>query len=1020
MDPDQQRIEEDLRGLVAGDVRCDDLFTQLYASDASIYELRPLGVVRPRTVGDVVATVRYAAENHLPIHARGAGSGLAGESLGRGLVLDFSRHFRRIVADQGDRVRVQPGVVLASLNRYLSRSDRLFGPDPAMRHVTTMGSVVAIDAAGSHWPRYGSARQHVVELEVVLADGEVHRVSRHSVAEAQETSNGNAEDESAIRNPKSEIHHLVQSVAGLVARHAPLIEKHRPQSLVNRSGYRLDDVLADGELDLAKLLVGTEGTLALITEATLTVDPRPAHRGCVLLLFDSLDKAARTVVELAALAPSACDLMDRRHLHLAREADIRYEMLVPGEAEAVLLVEQQAESRDALRAKLDEIVELAQYNTGLAAASQTAEDEADYQLYWGLARRFVPTLYRLQGSTRPVPGIEDIAVPPAALPVFLRHLQDTLKRLQVTASVFGHAGHGQLHIRPFLDLAQADDVRTMETLASELYEKVWLLHGTMSGEHGDGLSRTPFLARQYGPLVNVFRELKHLFDPHGLLNPGKIVPLVPTRMTQHLRAVTLPSQTPESQTSERKTTEGQPLVPSPQPPAPEGPTNGTPVVQLELAWRPEEITVATRLCNGCGACRATSDVRMCPIFHLAPREEASPRAKANLVRGVLTGALPPDTLVTDACKEIADLCVHCHMCRLECPANVDIPKLMLEAKAAYVRTNGLGLDNWVLGRIDTLASLAGRLPGFANWALGQPQIRWLMEKLLGIAQGRKFPQFARTSFLRQAAMRRLHLAPRTSGEKVVYFVDTYANHFDTQLAEALVAVLKHNEIAVFVPTHQREAAMPMISQGSLDLARSVAARNVALLAEHVRRGYTIVATEPSAALALSHEYPILLDDDEDALLVSQHTQEACHYLWQLHSRGQLKLDFHPQRISVGYHVPCHLRALGVGAPAENLLRLVPGLRLTRLEKGCSGIAGLWGVKRDNYRASLRAGLELINAMRSGPFQIGMTECSTCKMQMEHGTTKPTLHPIKLLALAYGLLPELGGQVRTADKTAVMR
>ncbi|MEX2315744.1 MAG: anaerobic glycerol-3-phosphate dehydrogenase subunit C [Pirellulales bacterium] len=1023
MDPDQQRIEEDLRGLVGGDVRCDDLFTQLYASDASNYELRPLGVVRPRSVKDVVAVVRYAAENHLPIHARGAGSGLAGESLGRGLVVDFSRHFRRIVADQGDRVRVQPGVVLSSLNRYLSRSDRLFGPDPAMRQVTTMGSVVAIDASGSHWPRYGSARRHVVELEIVMANGEVHRVSRHPVEGPQSTTNGDVHEESAI-------HNLVQSVAGLVERHTPLIKKHRPQSLVNRSGYRLDDVLDDGQLDLAKLLVGSEGTLALVTEATMTVDLRPTHRGCVLLLFDSLDKAARTVVELAPLAPAACDLMDRRHLHLAREADIRYEMLIPGEAEAVLLVEQHAESRDVLRAKLDEIVELAQYKTGLAAASQTAEDEADYQLYWGLARRFVPTLYRLQGSTRPVPGIEDIAVPPAALPVFLRHLQDTLKRLQVTASVFGHAGHGQLHIRPFLDLAKAADVRTMETLASELYEKVWLLHGTMSGEHGDGLSRTPFLARQYGPLVNVFRELKHIFDPHGLFNPGKIVPLVPTRMTQHLRAVSLPENTPESGTIISGEPDIEPPAPSPpfgrevraerQPPAPAAKisSNGAAPVELELAWRPEEITLAARLCNGCGACRATSEVRMCPIFHLAPREEASPRAKANLVRGVLTGALPNDTLVTDACKEVADLCVHCHMCRLECPANVDIPKLMLEAKAAYVKTNGLPLHDRLLVRIDTLAALAGRLPGIANWALAQPQLRWLMEKLLGIAQGRKLPQLARTSFLRQAAMRRLHLAPRTAGEKVVYFVDTYANHFDTQLAEALVAVLKHNGVGVFVPAHQHEAGMPMISQGSLDLARNVAARNVAMLAEHVRRGYTIVATEPSAVLALSHEYPILLDDDEDALLVSQHTQEACHYLWQLHSRGGLKLDFRAQRISVGYHVPCHLRALGVGAPAENLLRLVPGLRLTRLEKGCSGIAGLWGVKRDNYRASLRAGLELINAVRSGPFQIGMTECSTCKMQMEHGTTKPTLHPIKLLALAYGLMPELAGLVRSQGKPLV--
>lgn len=987
MDPEQQRIEEDLRGLLQGDVRCDDLFTQLYASDASLYELRPLGVVRPRTVGDVVATMRYASENQLPIFARGAGTGLAGESLGRGLILDFSRYLRRIVADEGDRVRVQPGVVHASLNRYLARSGRLFGPDPAMQPVTTLGGVIAVDAGGSHWPRYNSARAHVESLEVVLADGQLLRLGRHPVRARPDP-----DDPDAAR-----LQQLVNSVAGLIETNQRIIDEWRPQSLVNRSGYHLHGILTDGQLDLAKLLVGSEGTLALLTQATLTVDHRPAACGCVLLMFDSLDKAARAVPELASLGVAACDLMDRRHLNLARETDVRYELLIPGEAEALLLVEQHASNREELAAKLDEVVEVALYKSGLAAMAQIAEDDSDYQLYWGLARTFVSTLQHMPGSARPTPGIEDIAVPPAALPVFLRHLQDTLKRFQVTASVFGHASHGQLHIRPFFDIGNPADIRTLEELASELYEKVWLLRGTISGEHGDGLSRTPYLARQYGPLVNVFRELKQIFDPQGLLNPGKKVPVAPMRMTQHIRPVEIPLTSSSNETfgEEHTAPEGVPASP----------------VELQLDWSPEEMALEAKACNGCGLCRQTSfEIRMCPIFHLAPREESSPRAKANLVRGVLTDTLAPDTLLEEACKEIVDLCVHCHMCRLECPANVDIPKLMLEAKASYMRTNGSNLSDWLLARIELLAAVAGRLPGVANWGLSNPQFRWLLEKTIGIAQGRKLPRLARRSFLRQAAMRRLHRAPRTSSEKVIYFVDTYANHFDTQLAQSLVAVLKHNDIGVFVPSDQREAGMPMISQGMLEPAREIAARNVAALAEPVRRGYTIVATEPSAVLALTHEYPMLLDGDEDALLVASQTHEACHYLWQIHQRGLLKLDFRPQRVSIGYHMPCHMRALGVGAPAESLMRLVPGVRVTRIEKGCSGIAGLFGVKRENYRASLRAGLPLMNAVRKGPFQIGMSECSTCKMQMEQSTRKPTLHPIKLLALAYGLMPEIAQQI----------
>jgi FAD/FMN-containing dehydrogenase/Fe-S oxidoreductase len=998
MDPDQQRIEEDLRGLVRGDVRCDDVFTQLYSTDASIYELRPLGVVRPRSVNDVIAIVRYAAENHLPIHPRGAGTGLAGESLGRGLVVDFSRYFRRISADEGGRVRVQPGMVLENLNRYLRQSGRLFGPDPAMRSVTTMGSVIAIDAGGSHWPRYGSARRHVEELQVVLSDGTVLRVGRHSINHASNGAPQNGENTERLEN-------LVDSVAGLIKRHTRTIEDRRPRSPVNCSGYRLDDVLNDGHLDLARLLTGSEGTLALITEVTVSVDPLPLHRSCVLLLFESLDQAAHAALEIAALKPAACDLMDRRHLSLARETDVRYELLIPGEAEAVLLVEFHADSREGLRHKLDEVIELVQFNLGLAAASHVAEDEVDFQLYWGLAQRFVPTLHRMQGSSRPTPCIEDIAVPVEALPVFLRHVQDTLKHLQVTASLFGHAAQGQLHIRPFLDIRSDADVHTMESLAAELYEKVWLLRGTISGEHGDGLSRTPFLAKQYGPLVNVFRELKQIFDPQGILNPGKIVPIAPTRMTQHIRASGVHlAEAVTNGTAPTPTENGQ----SPR------------LFELELSWSPEEIESSARTCNGCGICRTTSpDTRMCPIFRMNPREEASPRAKANILRGLLSGNLPGDTLLQDVCKEVADLCVHCHMCRLECPANVDIPKLMLEAKAAYVNTNGLTLHDRLLTRIDTLAALAGRLPGIANWAFGHPQVRWLLEKVTGIAQGRKLPRLARRSFLQHAAMRRLHHPMRTAGEKIVYFVDTYANHFDTQLGEALVAVMRHNGVAVYVRQDQVQAGMPMIAAGAIDLARDVATRNVATLAESVRQGYTIVATEPSAVLALTHEYPTLLDNDEDAISVAQHTQEACHYLWQMHIRGRLKLDFQPQRISVGYHVPCHLRALGVGAPAENLLRLVPGMKVNRIEKGCSGMAGLWGIKRENYRASLRAGLELISTVRDGPFQIGTTECSTCKMQMEQGSTKPTVHPVKLLALAYGLMPEIAELVRSGGKPLVV-
>ena len=996
MDAEQLRIEEDLRGLIAGDVHCDDLFVQMYASDASIFEVPPLGVVRPRNRDDVAAVVRYAAERGLSLYPRGAGTGLAGDSLGRGVVVDFSKYLRRIVAVGDDSVTVQPGVVLAQLNDRLAKDGRIFGPDPANVQVTTMGSVVALDGSGSRWPVYGSTHQHVRELEVVLADGQVARLSRHA-----------ADDTGATRqeNPGG---YLAAGLTDIADRFRSAIDQRSTRSLVDRSGYRLHDLNGNAEIDLARFLVGSEGTLAIVTEATLGTVALPTHLGCVLLFFISLDAAAQAAAELSTRRLRACDLMDRRHLSLAREMDPRYEFLIPPEAEAVLLVEREADSPEQVRDALREVERLLIDELKLASSAHVALDPHDQDLLWNLARRYVPTLYRLRGPSRPVPFVEDIAVPPTELPKFLQQTLETLRRLQITASIFGHAAHGQLHIRPFLDLASEVDVQNLRALAAELYGHVWEAGGTISGEHAEGYSRTPFAIGQHGPLTEAFREVKRLFDPQGILNPGKKILSDAAPATASLRRVTYPDAGGAAAVSGAL-----PATPAAAPPAT--------LVELQLDWRPEEMTYAARMCNGCGACRTQSmDTRMCPLFRPAPREEASPRAKANLARGVLTGALPSGAVLDDQFKKIADLCVHCHMCRLECPANVDIPKLMAEAKAAYVQTNGLRFHDWVLTRIDGLCGYASRAPRIANWAIRNRAARWVIEKTLGIAQGRKLPRFSKRPFLQSPIQRRLSRPNRGAGEKALLFVDTFANYCDTQLAQAMVTVLEHNGISVYVPERQLEAGMPMISQGVLGPARRIAERNVALLAEAVRQGYTIVSTEPSAVLALKREYLHLLGDDHDAQLVAENSMEACHYLWQWHQRGRLQLDLHPLDMTVGYHAPCHLKALEVGTPSVNLLGLIPGLRVRAIERGCSGAAGLYGFKHKNYRTSLRVGLPLISELRSAGYQAGITECSTCRIQMEQGSAMPTIHPIKLLALSYGLMPELRQMLNSPTEPLVVR
>jgi FAD/FMN-containing dehydrogenase/Fe-S oxidoreductase len=977
MDAERERIQADLRGLVAGEVRCDDLMTQLYASDASLYEIRPLGVVRPRDTADVVATVRYAAERGIPLHARGAGTGIAGESIGPGLVVDFAHSMKRILAVSQGQARIQPGVVHAQLNRHLAASGRHFGPDPATTSVTTMGSVLALDNSGSHWLRYGSARRHVESLQVVLASGDVLNVSQHDLSGT-----------SPLPGPLDAI---VTRIAELIRREAATLENCRPKALVNRSGYHLYDVLANGRLDLARLLVGSEGTLGLITEATVRTDPLPRHVLVELLFFERLELAAKAAMEAGRMGVSACDLMDRRLLSIARETDARYHSVIPPESEAMLLIEDQGDDARTVRDRLAGVVHKLVRQEKLAFASRAATLPEETEFYWRLANKVVPRLYTLKGASRAIPFMEDFAVPPESLPEFCTRLLNVLKQHAITATLFGHAGHGQLHVRPFLDLSNPDDVRRLQATAEDVYEEVLRVGGTISGEHGDGLSRTWFGRRQHGPLYSVFREVKSIFDPRNLLNPGKVVAENPQRVTENLRG-----------TAGAAFIAAPPLAGSAQLAPLE---NARERIELHLLWQSDPVPQIVNTCNGCGQCRTQlNDTRMCPIFRFVPSEEATPRAKANLLRAVLTGALPVAAMKDDEFKAIADLCVNCHQCRLECPANVDIPKLMIEAKSQYVAANGLQPGDWFITRLERWAAWGSLFSGLTNWALGNRQMRWMLERITGLAQGRKVPHVASRSFLRLAHRRRWDRPVRRAERKVVYFADVYANWFDVSLGEAAVRCLEHNGVAVYVHPEQLPSGMARLSHGDVDRARRIARVNIALLAEAVRQGYQVVTSEPSASLCLTHEYPHLVADD-DARLVAQSTSDVCAYLLRMHQAGKLELDFQPINAQIGYHLPCHIRAQYAESPGEQLLRLIPGLTVQRLERGCSGMAGIFGLKRANYRRSLRMGRGLISAMREPTIEVGSTECSSCKIQMEQGTTKPTVHPLKLLALAYGLMPE---------------
>jgi FAD/FMN-containing dehydrogenase/Fe-S oxidoreductase len=970
MDLDRRRVEEDLRGIVAGDVLCDDASRSLYSSDGSLFEVWPLAVVRPRSAEDISAVVRWAHERRVPVHARGAASSVAGLALGPGVVLDCSRHLRRIIATGATTVRVQAGVVGASLEEHLARCGRRLGPDPANRGVTTIGGMIGRNTSGSRFARLGDVRGRLLAAQVVLGDGGILELkpTRPRFITPDDTEPDRAA-------------HLAAGVAALVAASRETITAAFPTARVLHAGYRLDGLEHDGLVDLQKVLAGAEGTLGIVTEATLETGADEGQGAVGLLLFDSLEKAAEAAVRLRPLQPSACDLFDKRHLTLARTARVAFDLLIPPAAEAGLLVEFSAAERGECDARLDEAITLVQETRRgqgrLAIDARRAEDAIDAKLFWELSRNLLSTVHEVRGQMRPVAFVEDIVIPPAVLPDFLRRLEAVQRREAATAMLFAHANHGQLHVRTYADPRSPDERQRLEKFAEALYEEVVAVGGTAGGEQGLGLSRTAFFQRHFPEFAALCTEVKRLFDPVGILNPGKIVPpLDPTPVE---------------------------AAPAPPPFRPPLAMNGLPPLPL-LQWSGRRLVDEVDACNGCGSCRGQdSTTRMCPRYRENPAEEASPRAKANLMAAFLAGRLDVASLEAEAARTIADTCFNCHQCRVECSADVDIPAIVAELKAAHVAANGLRWTPWLLSRADTLSAVGGAVRPLANAAIANPQSRWLMEKMLGIARGRKLPPFAGNRFLRWAARRGLMRPSRRSGPRVLYFMDTFARRHDPLLAKSFVSVLERNGVGVFIDPRQVAAGMPMVSEGDLDGARTLARTNIRVLAEAVRLGYRIVCTEPAAVTCITHDYPLLVEDD-DMQRVVKSTCDATTFLWELHREGRLRLDLEAVPARLLYHAPCHSRLADGGSHAEHLLRLIPGLSLHADDHGCSGMAGTFGLAREHYRASLRAGLRLATAMRGETIEAGATECSACRLQMEQGTSKPTVHPVKLLAKAYGLLP----------------
>jgi Fe-S oxidoreductase/FAD/FMN-containing dehydrogenase len=958
----RDRIRDDLRGLVRGEMLFEPVARSPFRYDSGLDEVDPLGVVFPRSEDDLVALTRYASERGLWLHPRGAGTGSGGGCLGSGLVVDLSRHFRQFRIE-GHTAIAQAGVVLDSLLGHLASVERRLAVSPLRREAATIAGLVALDAEGPRSLRYGSIAEHVQALRGVLPTGE-----RVQLAPTQPLPHD--------IEPFTAIDTLVRRLDVLRAWHLDLIERHARGRLRAAHEYRLDALISPDCINLPRLLAGSRGSLTIVTEVTLALVPIPRECSVIIAPYARIADAADAVALCLTSSPVCCDLLDVRTLSVAREAFPLLHEAIPETPQAFLLVgfegDHSGDVADHARRLADRLSRQTQTFLDPIEIHDTREANRLIDFRTHVDRRML----RSPGSRPPVDLLDELRVPLDNLPGFLVRLQNLFTEASATALIDAHAGLGSVRARPFLDFADPADRERIDPLANAIRALALECGGTASP--GFGPNSATWVKRFADQRLHLNREIKNAFDPRGILNPDKIA-REETGTSQYQRR-TVPTVTQSIATIE--TSQAGSMI---------------------LDWPDRSRADHLGACNNCGACRSQEvDLRMCPVFRASHHEAATPRAHVNLLRQVASGSLDPRLWAAEEFREHAELCVHCKLCESECPAEIDVSALMLEAKAAYVANHGQTQEDWMLSRIELWAAWASRFPRLYNLLTQSRPSRWFLQRAFGLSQHRLLPLARRRSFVRRAA--RLGLTrprPHLPGPRVAYFLDLFANHFDQELAQATVDVLQHLGVNVYVPRAQSGSGMPALVTGDVDRARDLVDANLNALGNAVRDGYVVVCSEPTALLMLKKE-AIRLTDDLDAQLVARHAMDVGQYLVGLLKRPGVPQPHLPLNVRVGYHQPCHLRALHVGTPGLELLGCIPGLEVRFIDRGCSGMAGIFGLSARNLRTSLRAGRGLLRDLKKSYLDLGATECSACRMQMEQGGRKRTIHPLKLLALSYGL------------------
>lgn len=942
--------------------------TQLlaYSTDASVYQEKPLAVALPKNSGDVKHLIDFALQQNVTLIPRAAGTSLAGQVVGNGIVVDISKHFNKIIEINVNEkwVLVQPGVIRDDLNQYLRPFGLFFGPETSTANRAMIGGMVGNNSCGLHSIVWGSVRENLLELSALMSDGS-EAVFKNELIQG--------ENYSGLK--KSVYDGLYQLLSD--EKNKELIRQHFPKKSVVRrnSGYALDSLLAmdpftEGgiQFNLCKLLAGSEGTLAFTTAIKLQlIDLPPAEIALVCVHCHSIDEALRANIVALSHHPMASELVDRYIMNFTREHP-EYKkncFFVEGDPAAILMVEFMGADRGEVSNMANQLVKDLT-NSGFGYAFPILHND-DTKFAWDVRKAGLGLLRNLPGDIQPVNLIEDCAVAPEELPEYIRELQIILDKYRVNASYYAHAGAGELHVEPMINLKTEEGVNLFRNILAETVELVKKYHGSLSGEHGDGRLRGEYISTMFGKeTYALFKEVKQLFDPRNIFNHGKITATPP--MNEQLRVQVGKLPKPIS-------------------------------TRFDFSAHGSMLRLAEK-CSGSGDCRKSemSGGIMCPSYMATRNEKDTTRARANILRQFLSDPEQVDPLNHEEIKEVMDLCLSCKGCKTECPSGVDITKMKAESLQQYYDKNGVPFRARLIGDFSRQMKWASMLPGVYNFIFGNTILRKMASRSVGFHPDRSMPLLTATTL---AAWQKKRIKKSLlSGRKVNFFCDEFTNYYDVEIGKKAVLLLEQLGYEVMFPKHF-ESGRSYLSKGLVKKAAVVINQNINLLASIIVDNAPLVGIEPSAILSFRDEYIDLASpsNKEKAISLAKQTFTIEEFISNEFEKGNITtLQFTKNKKTVAVHGHCYQKVLSSQHFSNTMLSIPENYHVQFIPSGCCGMAGSFGYESEHYEVSQLVGeLVLFPAIRNfSPDTLVAASGTSCRHQIKDGTHRIAYHPVEIL------------------------